>query len=115
VFRKHLARWDFVPYGLAIRKSVLQAAGCKEVIYGDDADWEKLSSDNRPWFQLRTSKNGKIDWTLELEWRLMGDLDLKKIGAQDAFAFVKTQSDAERLSEICRWPIVVLEPVVDDC
>lgn len=109
VFRKHLARWDFVPYGLAIRKSVLQSAGCKEVIYGDDSDWKTLSGDNRPWFQLQTSKNGKIDWTLEQEWRLVGDLDLKKIGADDAFAFVKTQTDAERLSEICRWPIVVLE------
>lgn len=110
VFRKHLARWDFVPYGLAIRKSVLQSAGCKEVIYGDDSDWKNLSSDNRPWFQLRTSKNGKIDWTMEQEWRLVGDLDLNKISSNDAFAFVKTPTDAERLSEICRWPIVVLEP-----
>lgn len=109
VFRKHLARWDFVPYGLAIRKSVLESAGCKAVIYGDESHWKKLDSDNRPWFQLRTSKNGKIDWTLEQEWRLVGDLDLTKIGANDAFAFVKTQTDAERLSEICRWPIVVLE------
>jgi len=65
VFRKHLARWDFVPYGLAIRKSVLQSAGCKEVIYGNDPDWETLGSEERPWFQLQTSKNGKIDWTLE--------------------------------------------------
>jgi len=114
VFRKHLARWDFVPYGLAIRKSVLQSAGCKEVIYGNDSDWETLGSEERPWFQLQTSKNGKIDWTLEREWRLVGDLDLNKIGTDDAFAFVKTQTDAERLSEICRWPIVVLDSE-DDC
>ena len=84
------------------------------MIYGDDSDWKTLSSDHRPWFQLQTSKNGKIDWTLEQEWRLVGDLDLNRIGTDDAFAFVKTHSDAERLSEICRWPIVVLEPVVDD-
>jgi len=115
VFRKHLARWDFVPYGLAIRKSVLQSAGCKKVIYGDDSDWQSLSSNDRPWFQLQSSKNGKIDWTMEQEWRLVGDFDLSKVGADDAFAFVKNQTDAERLSEICRWPIVVLEPVVNDC
>ena len=108
VFRKHLARWDFVPYGLAIRKSVLQSAGCKEVIYGDDSDWETLGREDRPWFQLQASKNGKIDWTQEQEWRLVGDLDLNKIGNEDAFAFVKTQTDANRLAEICRWPIVVL-------
>ena len=110
VFRKHLARWDFVPYGLAIRKSVLQSAGCKEVIYGDDSDWKTLSSDHRPWFQLQTSKNGKLDWTQEREWRLLGDLDLSSIGSDDAFAFVKNEFDAKRLSEICRWPIVVLKP-----
>ena len=108
VFRKHLARWDFVPYGLAIRKSVLQSAGCKEVIYGDDSDWETLGREDRPWFQLQASKNGKIDWTQEQEWRLVGDLDLNKIGNEDAFAFVKTQTDTNRLAEICRWPIVVL-------
>ena len=108
VFRKHLARWDFVPYGLAIRKSVLQPAGCKEVIYGDDSDWETLGREDRPWFQLQASKNGKIDWTQEQEWRLVGDLDLNKIGNEDAFAFVKTQTDTNRLAEICRWPIVVL-------
>ena len=110
VFRKHLARWDFVPYGLAIRKSVLQSAGCKEVIYGDDSDWETLSKEDRPWFQLKKSRNGKIDWTQEQEWRLQGDLDLSKIGADDAFAFVKTHADARRLAGICRWPIVVLYP-----
>ena len=110
VFRKHLARWDFVPYGLAIRKSVLQSAGCKEVIYGDDSDWETLSKEDRPWFQLKKSRNGKIDWTQEHEWRLQGDLDLSKIGADDAFAFVKTHADARRLAGICRWPIVVLYP-----
>ncbi len=115
VFRKHLARWDFVPYGLAIRKSVLQSAGCKKVIYGDDSDWQTLSDDKRPWFQLEKSKNGKIDWSTEQEWRLVGDLDLNRIKADDAFAFVKTQTDAERLSEICRWPIVVLEPSDKDC
>ena len=109
VFRKHLARWDFVPYGIAIRKSELIKSGCREVIYGDDADWENLSSDDRPWFQLKTSSNGKIDWTQEQEWRLQGDLELSNVGSEDAFAFVKTESDAKLLSEICRWPIVVLE------
>ena len=110
VFRKHLARWDFVPYGLAIRKSVLQSTGCKGVIYGDDSDWETLSKEDRPWFQLKKSSNGKIDWTQEREWRLLGDLDLSKIGSDDAFAFVKTAADAKRLTEICRWPVVVLKP-----
>ena len=115
VFRKHLARWDFVPYGLAIRKTVLQAAGCKEVIYGNNSKWNELPDEQKPWFQLETSSNGKIDWTEEREWRLRGDLDLSKIATDDAFAFVKTTSDAERLSEICRWPIVVLDSVVNDC
>jgi hypothetical protein len=114
VFRKHLARWDFVPYGLAIRKSILKSAGCREVIYGDESDWYELPNDDRPWFQIKTSKNGKIDWTQEQEWRLVGDLDLTKIDSGDAFAFVKTRQDAMRLSEICRWPIVVLGAVVDD-
>ncbi len=114
VFRKHLARWDFVPYGLAIRKSTLLSAGIKAVTYGDQSTWEAMSPEDRPWFQMKTTANGKIDWSTEKEWRLRGDLDLNTIGIDDAFAFVKHTADAERLAEICRWPIVVLEDVVDD-
>ena len=109
IFRSHLARWDFVPYGIAIRKELLQTSGCREVIYGDDTMWDSMKPEQRPWFQLASSADGKIDWTQEREWRLVGDLDLKKIGPDDAFAFVKTNDEAKALGEICHWPIVVLD------
>ena len=109
VFRSHLARWDFVPYGIAIRKEILQNSGCRKVVYGDDTTWDSMKPEQRPWFQLASSADGKIDWTQEREWRLVGDLDLKKVGPDDAFAFVKTNDEAKALGEICHWPIVVLD------
>ncbi len=109
VFRPHLARWDCLPFGIAIEREILQASGAKKVIYGDEATWTSLDSDSRPYFQPATSDSGKIDWQLEQEWRIVGDLDLRLIGNQQAFVFVPSMEAAEVVSTLSRWPIVVLK------
>jgi hypothetical protein len=114
VFRPHRGRWDFELYGICIRQSWIQARGGRPVCYGDEEDWDALPESERPYFQLRESGGARgrpvIDWTLEREWRLRGDVCLADLDAQDAVLFVPSQGEAERLATISRWPVVVLTP-----
>ncbi len=108
VFRRHLSRWDFEPFGLAIDRSWLAGQGCRSVTYGDDQGWESTDENDRPFFQLN-DPNGKVDWSVEKEWRVVGDVDLRKVPVDAAVVFVPTKEDAEEIGDLCRWPIVVLE------
>jgi len=108
VYRKHLGRWDFEPFGIAIKKSWLKEIGCREVVYGDDSIWETLGKNDRPFFQLN-HPDGKVDWSVEKEWRIIGDVDLRKVPVDAAVVFVNTQQDAKEVGGFSRWPIVVLE------
>ena len=107
VFRSHLGRWDFEPYGIAVQKEWLVQRGADKVVYGDEATWEGLSQSQRPWFQFCDSEQG-TDWSVEKEWRVVGDLDLRQVPSDQALVFVATVEDAMRVEEVSRWPIVVL-------
>ena len=107
VFRPHLSRWDFEPYGLAIRKSWLEQQGARAAIYGDEAVWDSLEESDRPFFQLN-QKESSVDWSLEEEWRIIGDVDLRNVPADQAAVFVPTIDAANQVAEFSRWPVVVL-------
>ena len=49
-FRPHLARWDCLPFGIAIRKNVLARFGARPVIYSSDHSWEQLPDRDPPLF-----------------------------------------------------------------
>ncbi|MCC9604155.1 hypothetical protein LOC67_26680 [Stieleria sp. JC731] len=93
-YRPHLHRWDYEPYGIAIRKSAAVDLGCKPVIYGgasvrDDLPGEQL---------FRFQAQGKTyDWTSEYEWRFSGDVDLTQFDHDDIRVFVSNQSDKDAL------------------
>ena len=106
-FRSHLARWDFEPYGIAIRKEFLERQGARAVIYGDESDWEVLADVDRPFFQRATGE-GKQDWRSEYEIRVCGDLPLRRIGPDDAVVFVPSLDEAQQIAPLSRWPVVVL-------
>ncbi len=108
VFRSHLSRWDFEPYGIAIEKTWLAKFGCNEVTYGDDAHWDSLAEADRPFFQ-RNDHNKKVDWSVEKEWRILDDVDLRKVPVDAAVVFVPTEVDAREIAGVCRWPIVLLQ------
>ena len=108
VFRPHISRWDFESYGLAIDRVLLEEIGARQVAYGREQDWDDLPEEHRPFFQIEKSKSKKIVWRLEHEWRLLGDLNLEQIPADRAVVFVKTESDAQLVDNLSRWPIVVL-------
>ena len=120
-YQRHRRRWDFEPYGLAIRREWLEAQGARPVRYGDDTLWESLADAERPWFQRQTTRARRsaphpptrltlptTDWTVEDEWRAVGDVDLSTLSADAAVLFVAEDRDADRLRLITRWPIVVL-------
>lgn len=93
VYRSHLARWDFLPIGIAIRRESLEGLGVRRVVYGNDQTWEAMSVDERPYFQKAqtiTSRGKVIDWTLEREWRVLGNVELTRLRPGDVFAFDQT-------------------------
>ena len=93
-FQSHLGRWDFLPVGIAIRKSALEDIGAKPVIYGDETTWGLMPETARPFFQVEetiTKKGTMIDWRREMEWRYLGDLDLNQFKTGDIFAFESSE------------------------
>ena len=107
VFRPHLNRWDFQPFGVAIRKSWLQSQGARQVIYGDEKRWDSLENADRPFFQL-CGESSKVDWSQEKEWRMVGDLNLRKLPLSEGVVFVPTAADASQVAVLSRWPVTAL-------
>lgn len=109
-FRAHRVRWDFEPFGVAIRRSWLQKRGARPVIYGTEETWNDLSAADRPFFQRlddQANQPGAIDWSAEQEWRFPGDVNLSELTADDAFVIVPTFEDAKALQPACPWPITL--------
>lgn len=113
VYRPHRVRWDFGPYGICICRRWLAAAGTRPVRYGDDVLWQTLPSVQRPWFQKRftecRAKARPIDWSVEREWRHVGDVDLESLPGHSALLFVPSLGEAERLARASPWPVTVFE------
>jgi hypothetical protein len=111
VFRPHRVRWDFEPYGLSIHRDWLVARGAQGVRYGDHADWRSMPAGERPLYQSRRSRGRRaapLDWTVEQEWRHVGDLDLVDLPADEAVVFVPSEAEAQHLAAFSCWPIAVL-------
>jgi hypothetical protein len=107
-YRSHLARWDWEPYGLLVRRDVLQGLGAREVIYGDEQEFEQLAVCDQPFFQPRSrrDKASVSSWTDEREWRLLGDLRLHELPPHSILAFVRTQAEAAQCARYFPWPIL---------
>ncbi len=108
-YRAHRTRWDFQPYGMGIARRWLRRHGARPVTYGAPALWDHLPPVARPFFQARRpASEHAIDWSREREWRHPGDVRLDSLRANQAFLFVPSQSEADRLAPFSRWPIVVV-------
>ena len=114
VFRTHRGRWDFERYGICIRRDWLEQRGARPVQYGDDDLWAATAPDDRPFFQLAKTRSrsgsAPIDWSVEREWRHVGDVDLSDLPPDAALLFVPTEAEARQLARICRWPVTVVPP-----
>ncbi len=113
-FRTHRSRWDFEPFGLCLDRQWLHDRGARPVIYGDEATWQSLPDADRPFFQLthptdraKESSAQLIDWSVEREWRHVGDLDLRELKPDQALVFVPRFAAAMRMAEVSPWPITL--------
>jgi hypothetical protein len=104
-YRKHLGRWDWEPYGLCIKKSAIQRAGGRAVVYGSDRMYGELEEADQPYFQAR----GHSSWIEEKEWRVVGDLRLAEIPREQCVVFVPTLHEARILARITAFPVLMVE------
>lgn len=117
IWRRHRGRRDFEPFGLCLRRTALERLGVRPVNYGNEEVWKQLADADRPWFQLQYSTTGTaaIDWSVEEEWRIEGDLDLSSFGPADLFLFCDNRESAASLESISRWPVLTPEDWSGNC
>ena len=106
VYRRHRKRYDFEPWGVAVRRSSLERLGARPVQYGDRT--EPSSTQNSVWFQPTTDQLGHIDWRQEQEWRLAQDLQLQELPTSAVFLFVDSSHEADVVGAQTDWPMVVV-------
>lgn len=101
-FRPHLGRWDYEPYGIAIRRSRADSLGIQSVIYGPPQLRRTLCEAER----FRFHPIGKTyDWRAEKEWRSRATIDLSKIPPQDVRVFAADDCESRQRLAGCRWPV----------
>ncbi|OYP37381.1 hypothetical protein [Rhodopirellula sp. MGV] len=93
-YRPHLHRWDYEPYGIAIRKDAAYRAGVESVLYGSPEERKSLPADQRFRFQ---AEGRTFDWTAEREWRFDGNVDLDVFDQSDIRVFVPSDEEARTL------------------
>lgn len=112
VFRPHLTRWDFEPYGVGIRADVLRDQyGARPVIYGTESDYDLLPEQDRPFFQVAqtlTRAGNSIDWRLEKEWRIIGDVEFSSLADDELVYFVPSFTDARSIARLTNHRTIVL-------
>lgn len=105
-FQSHLGRWDWEPYGLMVHRDFLTRA--RQVVYGRQSDFEQLPVGDQVYFQPVDSK---YDWSLECEWRVLGDLDLSSLPAKAITIFVRSRLEAVQLAQESRFPVIWTEGI----
>jgi hypothetical protein len=96
-WRKGLRRWNFTPYGIALRKKSLEQLSVSAVRYCSEAELSSATPAESAYLQIANS--GAYDWTLEKEWRSNGYLDLSRFRAEDLCVFTHTQSEADSVQK----------------
>ncbi len=107
-FRSHVQRWDYEPYGVAVRVRAIRELGGRPVIYGQSGDANKLPVSER----FRHQAAGKsIDWRKEKEWRLAGSLSLVSLNPRDVRIFTVDSCLARSRLSYLPWKVTVLKHV----
>ncbi|HWO57562.1 MAG TPA: hypothetical protein VNN55_08345 [bacterium] len=106
-WRPRWSRWSFEPYGIAIRRDALMAAGARAVQYVDERQWRALPDDAKP-LAHRRGKKSDI-WPAEREWRTAGDLSLDQLPSDAVRLLVRSAADTAMLPDGNRFCVTVLE------
>jgi hypothetical protein len=92
-WRKGLRRWDFRPYGVAVRREVLEKLGARPVDYLTEAALKRLAPRDRIFAQRHEPP--KTDWAAEAEWRLPVSLRLGELNREDVRLLLPNAALAE--------------------
>ncbi|MEO9593555.1 hypothetical protein [Rhodopirellula bahusiensis] len=111
-FRSHVSRWDYEPFGIAIRRSAATAIGVRPVVYGPASVRDDLPADERYLYQAEGRDQG---WTAEKEWRSLGDVDLESLDANDVCVFAPSEVHARTITEVNHrgWPICLVQSLLE--
>lgn len=105
-YRRHRRRYDFEPWGIAIRRKSLIAIGARPVVYGDEELWSSMPDEQRPFFQNANAGDG---WTREeREWRVPDHVALDEFPDTDVAVFVETAEARDIVSQQTRWLVLVV-------
>jgi hypothetical protein len=111
-FRPQLGRWDYEPYGVAIRRSAAESRGIKPVIYGEPSVRWTLPEQER----FRFHPNGKTyDWRAEKEWRADDTVDLATFERSDVRLFAADCMESRRRLAGCGWPVSFITQSDSQC
>ncbi|MBW2059971.1 MAG: hypothetical protein JRI95_00245 [Deltaproteobacteria bacterium] len=106
-WRRGLVRWAFEPYGIAMARALLVELGARPVIYGGEEDWQRLPHDRKYRFQLHQPPD--TDWSLEKEWRLPQDLNLKDIPEEHIRIILPSTHEAMLIASAFSYQVVLAE------
>jgi len=105
-YRKHRRRYDFEPWGIAIRRDILVSAGARRVEYGDEETWGATNEAARPFFQNVGSGDG---WTKdEREWRIANHVQLNKLPMSSVVVFVDSEESRVIVQKQTEWTVIVV-------
>jgi hypothetical protein len=104
-WRPGYIRWNFEPYGISIRKELLESLGAKKVTYGTKEQFEKLDASARPLFQRIAQK----DWSIEEEWRLPSNLSMHDLKPNDAIVWVLSPEQVAEIQKVTHFPVHCLQ------
>lgn len=106
-WRPRWSRWSFEPYGIAIHKRVAESLGVRPVRYVDSREWRRVPDNEKP-FTHSKGKNADV-WPAEQEWRLVGDLSLERISAEDLRVITRSREELAVLEPGCSYPVLSIE------
>jgi hypothetical protein len=106
-WRSRWSRWSLEPYGIAIHKNAAESLGIRPVRYVDSKEWTRVLDHEKP-FTHSKGTNADV-WPAEREWRLVGDLSLERISAEDLRIITRGREELARLKPDCPYPVLSIE------
>lgn len=107
-FEKHLGRWDWEPYGIMIRRDILENRNALPVLYRTKDEMSGLCIEDLRRSQIYSEDGSSRDWRDEMEWRFFGNCELSDISSTEAIVFVRTLKEAQLVSMLSHWPVLYI-------
>jgi hypothetical protein len=109
LWRPALGRPTMEPYGIAVEKQFLFEMGARPAVYGGDDAWRRLPKEQK--YRFQASGPSESPWSREREWRLAGDLDLRRVPQDRCLILAPTRFEAERAQAATNFPVMVLNEI----